>query len=116
MRILDVSQASPTEARDLSDHLIEAETVRSAFTSPTGAVLFTERRILIVQREHLLEERVETASWPYRAVRHFSIQESAGGRSALRVWLEGEEHPLHLRGDPGADLKALQRLLADKLS
>jgi Bacterial PH domain len=112
MRILDVQSATPAEAARLTDHLVEDETVRAAFAASTGAVLFTDRRILLVQREHLLEEKVETTSWPWRAVRHFAIQEGAGGRSTLRVWLGDEPQPLHLRAGPGTDLGPLQRLLA----
>ena len=116
MRILDVDQAAPREA--LTDHLVAGETVHAAFVAPTGAILFTDRRIVIAQREHLLEARVETSSWPYRSVRHFSIQEgeAAESRTSVRVWLGDEAHPLHLRANPGTDLRPLQRLLADKLA
>lgn len=117
MRILDVDQAPPAEAAALTAHLVPGEAVHAAYVAPTGAILFTDRRILIAQREHLLEARIETSSWPYRAVRHFSIQEAeaAESRAAVRIWLGDEPHPLHLRGNPGTDLGALQRLLADKL-
>lgn len=117
MRILDVDQAPPAEAAALTAHLVPGEAVLAAYVAPTGAILFTDRRILIAQREHLLEARIETSSWPYRAVRHFSIQEAeaADSRAAVRIWLGDEAHPLHLRGNPGTDLGALQRLLADRL-
>jgi len=116
MRIFDVDQAVPADMRDFSEALIPGEEVRAAFTSQTGAILFTERRILLVTHENLLEERVETGSYPYREVRHFALQESAGGGfRQLRIWLGTEEHPLQLRARTGADLHALQRLLAEKL-
>src|SRR3954465_2633950 len=79
MRILDVEQASPGEAHQLTEHLIAGEAVRAAFASPTGAILFTELRILLVSREHLLEERLETSSYPYREVRRFALLEGAKG-------------------------------------
>lgn len=118
MRILDVDQAAAAEASALTGHLASGETVHGAFVAPTGAILFTDRRILIAQREHLLEARVETSSYPYRAVRHFSIQEgeAAESRTTVRIWLGDEPHPLHLRANPGTDLRPLQRLLADKLA
>jgi hypothetical protein len=118
MRILDVDQIPPDRAAGLTPHLVEGEAVHAAFTAPTGAILFTDRRIIIAQREHLLEARVETSSWPYRSVRHFSIQEgeAADSRAALRIWLGEEAHPLHLRANPGTDLGRLQRLLADRLA
>lgn len=118
MRILDVDQAPPGQAASLTTHLVPGETVLAAYVAPTGAILFTDRRLLIAQREHLLEARVETSSWPYRSVKHFSIQEgeSADSRAAVRIWLGDEAHPLHLRANPGTDLRALQALLADKLA
>ncbi|HEX8061899.1 MAG TPA: PH domain-containing protein [Allosphingosinicella sp.] len=117
MRILDVDQSPATDAAHLTAHLIIGETVQAAFVAPTGIVLFTDRRILLAQREHLLEARTETSSYPYRAVRHFSIQEgeSAESRSTVRIWLGDEPQPLHLRANPGTDLRPLQKLLADRL-
>jgi len=117
MRILDVDQVAPAEAATLTSHLTASERVEVGFVSPTGTILFTDRRILMVVREHLLEARVETSSYPYRAVRHFAIQESEGGegRSSIRIWIGDEAHPLQLRANPGTDLAPLQRLLADRL-
>jgi hypothetical protein len=112
MRILDVDSATSAEAVRLSPHLVQGETVHAAFVATTGAVLFTDRRIVLVQREHLLEEKVETTSWPWRELRHFAIQEGAAGRSGVRMWMGDEPQPLHLRANPGTDLSALQRLLA----
>jgi hypothetical protein len=115
MRIFDVDEARAEEARRLTDHLLADEIVHIAYVSTTGTIVFTDLRILIVQREHLLEERVETGSFPYRSIQHFSIQEGAEGFSQLRIWLGEDEHPLHLRARPGADLRPLQNLLARQL-
>ena len=118
MRILDVDQASPREAAELTGHLVEGEQVHLAFVSATGVILFTALRIVIVQREHLLDERIETSSFPYREVRHFSLTEgrTPGARSSLRIWLVAEPQPLQLRANEGTDLAALQRLLASRLT
>jgi len=115
MRILDIEPVSPAEASALTPHLVEGEAADAAFASPTGSVLFTPLRLLLVTREKLLEEKVETASWPYREIRHFSIQDSEDGRAALRIWLGAEAQPLHLRARAGIDLGPLQRLLAERL-
>jgi hypothetical protein len=112
MRILDVAEAGADDIADIARFLVEDEAVEAAFVSPTGLILFTDRRILLSQREHLLEEKVETSSFPYRELRHFSITE--GGRGAVRIWLAAEPQPLHLRADSPALLLSLQRLLAGK--
>lgn len=118
MRILDVDEAAPAEVAGVERFLIEDERVEAAFVSPTGLILFTDRRILLSQREHLLEEKVETGSFPYREMRHFSLQEgqSAESRSVLKIWLADEPQPLHLRANGGTLFLSLQRLLAGKLA
>jgi hypothetical protein len=117
MRILDVDEADPAALAGLAPYLVEGERADAAFVSPTGTVMFTDRRILLSQREHLLEERVETSSFPWREVRHVSLQEgqAEGSRSVLKIWLAAEPQPLHLRANPGTSFLALQRLLAARL-
>lgn len=117
MRILDVDAVAPGEASALTAHLLPDEPVHAAFQSPTGAVIFTEGRIILIQRESLLEEKIETSSFSYRAIRQFALTEAAAAasRSAIRIWLGAEPQPLHLRAGSGTDLTALQRLLAAKL-
>jgi hypothetical protein len=116
MRILDVDAVSPADARLYTEHLVDGEAVGALFVSTTGTIMFTDLRILLLVREHLLEEKAETISYPYREVRRFSIQEGAESRSNLRIWLGEDGHPLHLRANPGTELHSLQRLLAEKLA
>jgi hypothetical protein len=118
MRILDVEAIAPAEAAGLTPHIVAGEEVEAAFRSPTALVLFTGRRIVLIQREALLEERVETSSFSYRAMRQFAVLEGSGGegRAAVKVWLGADPQPLHLRAAPGTDLRPLQRLLAEKLA
>ena len=118
MRILDVESVAPSEAGALTEHLVEGEQVRAAFRSPSASVVFTDRRILLIQIETLLDEKVETSSFSYRAMRQFSLTEASGanGRSALKIWLGAEPQPLQLRSSGGEALPALQRLLAEMLA
>ena len=117
MRIMDVDTVAPGERHGLTDRLLEGEAVHEAFRASNTAVLFTERRILLIQRHTLLTERVETSSYPYRAIRHFSVLEGQPeeSRSEIKIWLGSDAQPLHLRALGTADFAPLQRLLAEKL-
>lgn len=117
MRILDVDELAAADAPSLTAHLLEDEAVHAAFLSPTATVLFTDRRILLIERNALLNERTETSSYSYRAVTHFSVVEPSGEqtRGAVKVWLGNDPQPLHLRANTGTDLASLQRLLASRL-
>jgi hypothetical protein len=114
MRILDIDDSAPPDAARLSPCLVDGETVLIAFGSPTGSILFTERRLILSQREHLLEERMETTSYPWREVRRFAVQEGTQ-RLVLRIWLGEDDHPLQLRAGAQTDLGPLQRLLAQRM-
>jgi hypothetical protein len=117
MRILDVDAVAGSDAREITGHLIGGEDIHAAFRSPTAAVVFTAGRILLIERNALLDEKIETTSFSYRAMRQFSVSEGSaeGARVAVKIWLGTDPQPLHLRAGPGTDLRPLQDLLAAKL-
>ena len=118
MRILDVEAVAAQEAPSITEHLVPGEVVHTAFRSPTAAVLFTAARILLVERNSLLDEKVETSSFSYRSMRQFSFAEASaeGARVAVKIWLGADPQPLHLRAGTGTDLRPLQQFLAGKLA
>lgn len=118
MRIFDVDAIDSGDRQELSDQLLADETVHQAYKGATTTILFTDRRILTVQSQVLLNERLETSSFPYRAMRQFSLLQgaSADARSEIRIWIGADAHPLHLRANGGTDLSPLQRLLARMLA
>lgn len=117
MRILNVDSVAPSERAGLSDQLLPDESVEAAFQSQTTTVLFTDRRIVTMQLQVLLAERLETSSYSYRAIRQFSMIQGSPpeSRSEIRVWLGADPQPLHLRANDGTDLAPLHRLLAEKM-
>lgn len=117
MRIVDVDPIAPGEHGGLTDRLLADENVHEAFRSATSVILFTDRRILTIQRQALLAERLETTSFSYRAMRQFSVLEGAPGegRSEIKIWMATDTQSLHLRANGATDLAPLQRLLASKL-
>jgi len=117
MRILDVDPTQPTDLGEIGGHLVPGETVHEAFRSSAMTILFTDRRIIAVQVQVLISERLETTSFPYRAIRQFSLTEGLAGedRSEIRIWLGAEPHPIHIRAGADTDLSGLQALLAGKL-
>lgn len=117
MRTFDVDPLGPEDAKGLADHLLPGERIEIGFRGASTTVLFTDRRIVTVQVQDLISERIETASISYRALRQFSLNRSVDGqgRSEFKLTLEGEAHPLHLRANPGTDFTPLQGLLAARM-
>jgi hypothetical protein len=117
MRIMDVDHIEPAGHRAVTDRLLADEEVHEAFRSTGTAIVFTDRRIITIQRNNLLTERIETTSFSYRSIRQFSVLEGTPeeSRSELKIWIGAEPHPLHLRANAGTDLAPLQLLLAGKI-
>lgn len=116
-RTFDVDSFGPEDRDVFGDHLLPGERIEIGFRGERTSVLFTDRRIVTVQLQMLIAERIETTSISYRAVRMFSLNRGVGGegRSEFRITLESEAHPLHLRANAGTDFAPLQALLAARI-
>lgn len=117
MRIISVEAIAPSQRHELAGELLPGEEVLEAFRASTGAVLFTDRRILEVRREVVLFERLRTTSYSYRAMRSFSAlagdPNECGDEMILMLGAEADS--LHLRAGSGTSFKPLERLLAERL-
>jgi hypothetical protein len=118
MRTFDVAALDRADFGDYSDHLLQGERIEAGFRGETTTVLFTDRRIVTVQVQVVIAERIETTSISYRAVRQFSLNRAADGaaRSEFRILLESDAHPLHLRASADTDFAPVQALLAERLA
>jgi hypothetical protein len=117
MRIYNVDSIAEADRLGLTDQLLPDEIVHEAFHAQTNTILFTSRRIITIQLQVLLAERLETSSFSYRSVRQFSMLTGSPpeSRSEVRIWLASDPQPLHLRANEGTDLSTLHRLLAEKM-
>ncbi|MEA3040652.1 MAG: hypothetical protein QOC65_141 [Sphingomonadales bacterium] len=118
MRTFDVAALDSADFRDFSACLLEGERIEAGFRGETTTVLFTDRRIVTVQVQVVIAERIETTTISYRAVRQFSLNRAADGaaRSEFRILLESDAHPLHLRASADTDFGPVQALLAARLA
>ncbi len=79
--------------------------------------VFTNLRLVWVDKQGLTGRKVEYHSIPYRSITHFSV-ESAGSldRDAdLKVWVSGSDKPIERDLSRSVDTKALLRTLAEHL-
>lgn len=114
---MSVEAVAVPEAAGLAGELLPGETVLQAYRASIGAVLFTDRRLLVIRREVVLFERRRTTSYSYRALQHFSALEGDPQECGdeMILWLGNDADSLHLRAGPGTSFKALERLLAERL-
>ena len=117
LRTFDVAALPTEDVSGFDEHLLAGERTELGYRGEATTVLFTDRRIVMVQRQIVISEWIETTSISYRAVRQFSLSRPAAGegRTEFRILIESEPHPLHLRAAPGTDFTPLQALLAARL-
>ena len=94
--------------------LAEEETGLQAYKFSRDYFVFTDKRLILVDRQGISGRKVEYHSIPYRAITHYSV-ESAGSldRDAdLKVWVSGDHKPIERDLSRDVDTKALLRMLA----
>ena len=106
----DPAQAQEEYAKLFADR----EVVEGAFRLVRDVVLFTDKRLIFIDKQGLTGRKTEYLSIPYRSIVRFSI-ESAGHfdlDAELKIWVTGAAAPIERTFDRKLDVYALQAILA----
>ncbi|QUW20472.1 PH domain-containing protein [Sporosarcina sp. Marseille-Q4063] len=80
---------------ELSRILVDGEEVDVAFKLVRDLIVFTDKRLLMVDKQGLTGKKAEYHSIPYKSISHFSIE--TAGRfdldAELKIWISGAEFP-----------------------
>ncbi|MGO5435747.1 PH domain-containing protein [Enterococcus cecorum] len=106
---IDVAQ------RELQDVLMPEEKVDLAFKLVRDLLVFTEKRLIIVDKQGMTGKKVEYKSIPYRSISRFSVETSGHFDldAELKIWISSAELPaesLQFRSDDS--IVAIQKALA----
>lgn len=107
---VDASQLKET----ISPLLIDGEEVTQTFKLIRDLIIFTNKRLILVDKQGLSGKKQEILSIPYGSIVKFS-KENAGriDRDAeVKVWVRGEGVPLELQFRKGTDLNPIYRVLS----
>jgi hypothetical protein len=77
-------------------------------------MLFTNRRLILVDKQGITGSKVEYHSLPYRSITHFSV-ETAGHfdlDAELKIWVTGRAQPFSQNFRKGLSIYAVQAVLA----
>ena len=121
MGLLDALTGNATEAAseklhaELKPVLVEGETILRAFKTVRDLFVFTEQRLILIDKQGLTGKKVQYLSLPYRSITRFAVE--TGGTfdrdAELRIWISGDPHPLEREIRKGADILGVQRTLAE---
>lgn len=101
--------------KELQDVLMPEEKVDLAFKLVRDLLVFTEKRLIIVDKQGMTGKKVEYKSIPYRSISRFSVETSGHFDldAELKIWISSAELPaesLQFRSDES--IVAIQKALA----
>lgn len=102
-------------AQEFGRLLAQGEQVHAAYQLVRDSFLFTDRRLIMVDKQGMTGRKVEYHSIPYRAITHFSV-ETAGTfdlDAELKIWLSGSAAPIQKQFGKGVDVYEVQALLSN---
>lgn len=121
MGLLDglMGNASELDSQELNQEfapiMADNEQVELGFKLIRDMFVFTNKRMIIIDKKGITGKKVEYHSVPYKSITHF-IVESAGHfdmDSELKIWISGCSDPIVYELKRGSDVVAIQKTLAN---
>ena len=102
MGLLDglLGNASESDAQEiqleLQQLLAPGETVRAAYAVIRDLLVFTTKRLILVDKQGLTGKKREYVSIPYRSVERFSMETTGHFDldAELKIWVRGQADPI----------------------
>lgn len=100
--------------KDYANILAPAESIEKAYKLIRDMFVFTNKRLILVDKQGITGKKVEYHSIPYKSITHFSI-ETAGSfdlDAELKIWLSGMPQPIQKQFNKSLNIYELQSVLA----
>jgi hypothetical protein len=100
---------------DLNAILIQGENVVRAFKIVRDLFIFTDKRLILIDKQGITGKKAEYHSIPYKSISHFSV-ETAGTfdmDAEMKIYISGNMNPIEREFKRGADIKGVQKTLAE---
>jgi hypothetical protein len=95
--------------------LTSTETIEKAYKLVRDMFIFTNKRLLLVDKQGVTGKKTEYHSIPYKSITHFSI-ETAGHfdlDAELKIWISGTALPIEKQFNNSLNIYELQTVLAE---
>lgn len=100
--------------QEFSQILAPGEQVEHAYQLIRDYFVFTNKRLVLVDKQGLTGSKVEYHSIPYRSITHFSV-ETAGHfdlEAELKIWISGMPTPVQKQFNKRLSIYEVQSVLA----
>ena len=114
----NVSEINVTKVKeDLKEVLAPSETIEEAYKLIRDLLIFTNKRVILIDKQGVTGKKTEFHSYPYKSIIHFSV-ETAGNfdlESELSFWISGSDTPIKVTFNKSTNINVVQRILAEKV-
>jgi hypothetical protein len=100
--------------KEVEPTMLEGEQIVRAFKVFRDLFVFTDRRLLLIDKQGLTGKKVEYHSIPYKSITHFSV-ETAGTfdmDAEMKIYISGSPVPIQREFKRGTDIVGVQKILA----
>ncbi|AEI46267.1 PH domain-containing protein [Paenibacillus mucilaginosus] len=112
----NASEVPAAEAhKEFGTLLTREERVEKAYKLIRDIFVFTNKRLILVDKQGVTGRKIEYLSVPYRSITRFSI-ETAGTfdlDAELKIWVSGTAEPVRKQFNKSLNIYALQAILAE---
>ncbi|WP_319471937.1 PH domain-containing protein [uncultured Pseudodesulfovibrio sp.] len=120
MGLLDkvLGNASEVNVEDIQTEftpiLADGESVVMAYQVVRDMFVFTNRRLVLVDKQGMTGKKVDYHSLPYKSITHFAVETSGhfDMDAELKIWVSGMREPMVKELRKGADVVGVQKTLA----
>jgi Bacterial PH domain len=101
--------------KDLDEILADGEQVVRAFRVIRDLFVFTDKRLILIDKQGVTGRKAEYHSIPFKAITHFSV-ETAGtfdGDAEMKIYISSNPTPIQREFKRGSDIVGVQKTLAE---
>lgn len=100
--------------KDFGKLFWNGETVQKAYKLIRDTLIFTDKRLIMIDVQGATGKKVEYHSIPYKSITHFSVESSGHFDldSELKIWISGIAEPIEKQFSKGVNIYEIQALLA----
>lgn len=111
--------ATEVNVEDLQKELVpilaNGESIEMAYKVIRDMYIFTNRRLLLINKQGLTGKKVDYHTIPYKSISHFAV-ETAGHfdmDAELKIWISSSQEPIVKTLKKGTDVVGIQKTIAD---
>jgi hypothetical protein len=101
--------------KEFAHVLANSETIEKAYKLIRDLFIFTNKRLILVDKQGLSGKKMELHSIPYKSITHFSI-ETAGTfdlDAEMKIWISSTHTPIEKKFNKSLNIYELQSVLAE---